>query len=274
MTALQIFDVEHGGCALLTCDNGARMLIDCGHHGGMPWYPGDHLRRLGINHLEMLVVTNYDQDHISGFPNLADQVSIGNIVRNTSVSPNVIRQLKSDEGIVSAAMDRFIGAITHAFGPPGAAPAFQFPGVEWNAHCNEYPMFDDENNLSLVLRLRVGKINFVFPGDIEARGWRYLLATDQALADAIRHTHVLVASHHGRENGICEEMFDVYGCQPEIVVISDDYRQYDTQNTTSYYRNKCSGIQGFRNGGERRVLTTRSDGALTFRWGPNGCHVS
>lgn len=274
MTALQIFDVEHGGCALLTCDNGMRMLIDCGHHAGMPWYPGDHLCRLGVSHLEMLVVTNYDQDHISGFPNLADQVNIGNIVRNTSVAPQAIRLLKSEEGVVSTAMDRFIGAISYEFGPPGAAPALTFPGVEWHAHRINYPVFDDENNLSLVLRLRVGEINFVFPGDMEASGWRHLLATDQALANSIRNTHVLVASHHGRENGICPEMFDVHGCRPEIVVISDDYRQYDTQDTTSYYRSKCTGIQGFRGQGERRVLTTRSDGALTFRWDAAGCRVS
>lgn len=30
---LKIFDVEHGACALLTCDNGSRLMIDCGHNG-------------------------------------------------------------------------------------------------------------------------------------------------------------------------------------------------------------------------------------------------
>ncbi|MFZ5538554.1 MAG: hypothetical protein ACOY5V_02290 [Pseudomonadota bacterium] len=62
MTTLQIFDVEHGGCALLTCRNGMRMMIDCGHNATLGWYPGNHLGRPGVQHLEMLVVTNYDQD--------------------------------------------------------------------------------------------------------------------------------------------------------------------------------------------------------------------
>ena len=120
---LQIFDVEHGGCALLTCDSGARLMIDCGHNATSGWYPGDHLRRLGVRHLEMLVVTNYDQDHISGFPNLIDSVSIGTIVRNTSVAPADIWSLKSEDGIVSPAMQRFIQSISTEFGPPGTAPA-------------------------------------------------------------------------------------------------------------------------------------------------------
>ena len=31
-------------------------------------------------------------------------------------------------------------------------------------------------------------------------------------------------------------MFDVYGGKPVLVVISDDYKQYESQETTNYYR--------------------------------------
>lgn len=30
---LKIFDVEHGACALLTCGNGTRLVIDGGYNG-------------------------------------------------------------------------------------------------------------------------------------------------------------------------------------------------------------------------------------------------
>ena len=62
MTTLEIFNVEHGQCALLTTDNGMRMMIDCGHSTVTHWYPGNYLSSLGISYLDMLVVTNYDQD--------------------------------------------------------------------------------------------------------------------------------------------------------------------------------------------------------------------
>lgn len=273
MTTLQVFDVEHGGCALLTCPNGMRMLIDCGHNNSLGWYPGDHLRALGVEYLDMLVVTNYDQDHVSGFANLTDFVAIGNIVRNTSVAPHVIRGFKSDDGNLSSAMDRFVNAISYEFGPPGAMPALQFPSVEWSVHRNMYPIFKDENNLSLVLRLKIGDVTFLFPGDMETAGWNHLLKTDHLLAGSVKHTSVLMASHHGRLNGVCPALFDVYGCRPELVVISDDYRQYDTQDTTTYYGANASGIKGFRGQSDRRVLTTRSDGTITFTWSPTGCYV-
>src|SRR5204863_9259693 len=72
---------------------------------------------------------------------------------------------------------------------------------------------------------------------------------------------------------ICPELFDVYGCNPNVIVISDDCHQYDTQKTTSYCGSKCKGISSFRSDGERRVLTTRSDGAITFSFANGNCYV-
>lgn len=272
---LEIFNVEHGGCALLTCDNGFRVMIDCGHNATTGWYPGDYLASRGIRHLDVLAVTNYDQDHISGYINLRTRVTIGSIWRNTSVTPQTIHQLKSDVGTVSREMDLFIKDIGGGiFGPPGAAgqPA-QIPGAEYNLHCNNYPVFDDENNLSMAVYLNINGVTFLFPGDLERAGWTTLLANDIPLRRAVVNLDVLVASHHGRENGIYPALFDAYRCNPKIVVISDDYMQYDTQQTTSYYALKCKGISTFRNQGPRKVLTTRRDGNLTFVWDGRQCTV-
>jgi beta-lactamase superfamily II metal-dependent hydrolase len=226
-----------------------------------------------VNYLDMLVVTNYDQDHISGFPNLNDQIVIGNLLRNTSVATDEIGMLKSEDGIVSYAMDEFLNAVDNNFGSPGQSAPLHFPLVEWSAFNNSYPIFDDENNLSLVLVLKINGIQFIFPGDMETAGWRYLLETNQNFANLVSDTHVLIASHHGRENGICTELFDEYGCSPEIIIISDDYRQYNTQYTTGYYGTKCNGITGFRNQELRKVLTTRRDGYIRFEFVNNGCIV-
>jgi glyoxylase-like metal-dependent hydrolase (beta-lactamase superfamily II) len=63
---LQIFDVEHGACALLTADNSARFMIDCGHNATSGWKPGGYLLGSKISTIEMLAITNYDEDHASG----------------------------------------------------------------------------------------------------------------------------------------------------------------------------------------------------------------
>ena len=70
-------------------------------------------------------------------------------------------------------------------------------------------------------------------------------------------------------------MFDTWGCRPKLVVISDDYKQHATQETTNYYGSKAQGISGFRfERGLRRVLTTRSDGELMFSFQNGHCLVS
>jgi hypothetical protein len=34
---LTIFNVEHGACALLDCDNGSQIMIDAGHNAATGW---------------------------------------------------------------------------------------------------------------------------------------------------------------------------------------------------------------------------------------------
>lgn len=57
---IQIFDVERGGCALLTAGTGARMLIDAGPNSTSGWRPSTYLKGLGITHLERLAITHCD----------------------------------------------------------------------------------------------------------------------------------------------------------------------------------------------------------------------
>lgn len=270
MTLLEVFNVEHGQCVLLTDNDGRRMMIDCGHSGVSGWYPGNHLKALRVKHLEMLAVTNYDQDHISGFPNLASQVTIGTIVSNTSITPQEIYGLKTEDGIASRAMTEFVNTLLD-YGAPGTGVLPQFYNVTWTGFRNFYPDFIDENNLSLVLVLNIHGIQFIFPGDMEREGWLHLLRTNAEFADIVSRTHVLMASHHGRKNGICPQLFDEYGCAPQVILISDDYRKFDTQFTSDYYRSKTSGIL-FR-GESRRVLTTRRDGYIRFEFYGHDCHV-
>lgn len=275
---LQIFDVEHGACALLTCNTGfgyKRLMIDCGHNATSGFTPGRHLAHLNATQLEQLVVTNYDEDHVSGFRSFEQHgIHVQWTMCNPSVTPNTIRHLKTEDGMGAGidALAKWLDTSTKAnitSQPP------TFPNVRHECFYNHYPTFDDENNLSLVLLLDVHGYKFLFPGDMERQGFQKLLATNLRFRQIVGDVHVLIAAHHGRDNGICEAMFDTYGCRPEIVVISDDYKQYDTQNTTNWYASRCIGIDGFRNRPQRRyVLSTRKDGEIRFAISPGRCHVS
>ena len=98
---IQIFDVEHGGCALVTADTGARTLIDAGHNSTTNWRPSTHLAGLGVSHLEHLIITNYDEDHASDLARLLRVVSVGVLTSNPSVSGDNLKRLKNIGGIGS-----------------------------------------------------------------------------------------------------------------------------------------------------------------------------
>ena len=74
--ALQVFDVDHGQCALLTMPTSwgttYRVLIDCGHavnFRGGPWHPGEHLQSMGVTYVDMLVYADTPEAAVAQFRN-------------------------------------------------------------------------------------------------------------------------------------------------------------------------------------------------------------
>ena len=83
-------------------------------------------------------------------------------------------------------------------------------------------------------------------------------------------TGVLVASHHGRESGFCQDVFDHF--TPSAVVISDKPIEHETQRTVPDYRRvvRDQGVRVRTTMKNRHVLTTRRDGWVQFRVSANG----
>jgi beta-lactamase superfamily II metal-dependent hydrolase len=256
---IRLFDVTHGFCAYVVADNGNVMLIDCGHNQDSGFRPSTYLPNRGCNGIERFFVTNYDGDHLSDLPNLRTALPINILRRNASITADQLRSLKLQGGPIRPGMQALLdmirtytGTVTH---PP------EYPNVDWKVFYNDYPTFKDVNNLSLVLFLHYGKISIVFPGDLERAGWLALLK-NRSFRDELSRVHYFVASHHGRESGYCQEVFDY--CSPEIAIISDGPVRYATQSTD--YGSHARGIRF--NSGLRRVLATRKDGMITISQRP------
>jgi beta-lactamase superfamily II metal-dependent hydrolase len=252
---IQIFDVEHGGCALVRTDNGKHILIDAGHNSTTQWRPSVHLPALGIHALERLIITNMDEDHASDLKNLQSKVFIGSLYKNPTVTADIIRYLKGQDGI-GAGIDTLASMMTTFTGSVPVYP--DLGGLSIEMFWNSYPEFDDENNLSLVCILRDGNWSICFPGDMELAGWRALLQRPD-FVKSMSTVHALVASHHGRANGCCQELY-ASGWRPQITIISDSGIEHATQETVAWYRARTTGIT--LNGELRRVLTTRKDGSI------------
>ena len=252
----RIFNVGHGFCALLIADNGNVILFDCGHDDRISFRPSRYLSRIGCTAIEKLIISNYDEDHLSDLPNLKNVLPIQTLHRNRSISPQSLHRLKLQGGPlgfgVKALLEMLNIYTADALIPP------DFAGVELSTFYNPYPTFQDTNNLSLVSFVRYSNLSIIIPGDMEQQGWRALL-NKRDFRDHLKRVNIFIASHHGRESGYLREIFEF--CQPDIVIISDESKRYQTQETN--YAVHARGLAR-DDGGMRYVLTTRKDGNISI----------
>ena len=263
---LDVFDVEHGACALITTQGSRHILIDCGHNGTTGWQPGSALLARGISEIERLIVTNYDEDHVSGFQNLMGSVIVRGLQRNGNVNANQIAYLKSDDGI-GAGVQGVADSFSYFSGPPLPVAIDDIQIASFSHPPGNPPFgFDDENNLSLVVFVTCGTHRIVFPGDTERAGWLAHLRNGAFVAQLAGVT-IFVESHHGRMNGFCKEALDL--C-PNIraFVVSDKKTGFQSQETNHLYRPYAAGFE--YDGQRRHILTTRRDGSMRFSIPPLG----
>ncbi|MEO1150706.1 MAG: MBL fold metallo-hydrolase [Pseudomonadota bacterium] len=257
MSQLTIHNVEHGNCITLEHDNGNVLMWDCG--ASESFSPTQYLLERGVNEIQHLFISNFDQDHLNDLPNLRANINIRSLYRNKSISADQLHSLKLQGGSLTNAMTSMI-AMIESYNSGPISPPPQFPNITWKIYCNSYgSAYPDTNNISLVTFLTCGRIKLIIPGDIESSGWDGLLA-QSGFADELREVDYFIASHHGRQNGYHEAIMNL--CSPLAVIMSDGQKVHATQEQVQTYANHCRGIQF--NGATRYVLTTRNDGSLTF----------
>ncbi len=253
---VHIFDVEHGGCAAVVAPSGRLMMIDAGHNATTGWRPSRWVPER-FSEIECQVVTNFDEDHVSDLPNLMQRVPIRTWVMNWQVTPLWVRVEKLLKGGMGSGVARAVEQLEALRNLPTMTS-------DWGAGCDvrwfHHPMTAsaDENYLSTVTFIHCGGIRIVFGGDLTWQGWTDFLGNPEFVR-YLRATNIFVASHHGREDGYCCEVFDY--CTPAVVIASDKSVEHETQVVN--YSQHGTGIRW--NGTDRRsFLTTRKDGKLTI----------
>jgi beta-lactamase superfamily II metal-dependent hydrolase len=255
----RVFNVGHGFCAILRADNGNVMLFDCGHDDERGFRPSRVLSAAGITTIGYFVIGNYDADHVSDLHNVRQVAHIEYFVHNPTVSADELQRIKRSIGQIPAGMEALIDLKRggEAVRPP-FSPEPVFPNATLTTFHAPYSVFgEDTNNLSLVSFLDMGGVRVVIPADLERAGWLYHLQ-NPSFRTMLAGVHVFVASHHGRESGYCEEVFNF--CRPAIFIISDREKCYDTQENS--YANHATGLT-WPDGQTRYVLTTRCDGYIS-----------
>jgi beta-lactamase superfamily II metal-dependent hydrolase len=259
-----VHNVGHGFCGEIRASNGNMVLIDCGSSD--TFRPSEQL----ADPVSLLIVSNYDQDHISDLRGVRSRLGVDFVLRNWSVRAADLRALKKEQcGFVSEEMESMLQMMGEYQPrvervPSGALvdpyqPAVVHPGVKIASYYNDYSAFPTStNNLSVVTFVEMMGLKFVFGGDMETAGWKALLGNPRFRLELYGVT-VYIASHHGRESGYCEDVFDC-ATNVKAVVISDCEEKFDTQDMNSTYERHASGM--YFGNQFLKVVSTRDDGSI------------
>lgn len=255
-TRIHIFDVEHGECSAIETPSGHLMLIGVGHNSSTNWRPSTWLQQRRQKP-SVIVLSNLDHDHLSDLPNFSSAHLRPEFIKsNHYIDPEWIRSMKiAQSGGIHPAVHTALEWMGTTYS--GGLTDVEY-GLEKNYFYHSPTKFQDTNNLSVVTFLRYSNCGVMFPGDIELAGWREFLR-DPFFVECLRKTNILIASHHGRSGGYCEDIFAY--CKPDTVIISDKSRIHGTQHHNLYDKH-CGGLDF--SGKTRKVITTRNDGKITI----------
>lgn len=267
-----VYNVKLGQCIGVLPHGSAdyAMMIDCGHDDAfhpisdfgkyLPKATGSAIKPS----LKTLVLTNYDHDHFSGLPNLHSTAKIESVLVPKNLSMQEIRSLKSQSTPALDTLQSIRETYTGSMGdysPPFTRVVFSLQQSDLKGA--GIPI--ETNHLSQMVFVKYGTTTFCIPGDLEVRSWGLMLAKPD-VQKWLKETSILVASHHGRENGYHEDIFKY--CKPSCVILSDKQIVHETQkDMTATYAGHVVGngityTPAAGNAVSRKTLTTRNDGHI------------
>ncbi len=275
-----IFNVRLGQCVAFIPEENKRdysMFIDCGHDDD--FHPIDHIFEYLPKHnghirmLGNLTLTNYDHDHFSGLPYLKDKVKINRVSFPKNLTVDDLIDIKDEVTPALQAVIDIKNVYTEdvkaeEYNPPYEKRPFYLTKDE----LKKAGISIETNHLSQIVFIRYGGNTICITGDLEKPSWELMLKKPE-VCDLLKQTNIFFASHHGRENGYCADVFKY--CNPECIIISDKEIVHGTQENMSqtYGKHVCGDGITFKSGSTinfRKVITTRSDGHILINLHPSG----
>ena len=205
---VSFIDVGKGDCILLQSGQSAA-LIDTGYDrtsGEVLSF----LRGKGIDHLEFLIITHYDRDHVGGVRAIGGAVAIDAVYlpayvgadKNYRSLMSAIEDLGLTARRVNEVLSLELGNALLSVYPSSVAFVPDAKGDEGN-----------DNDLSLVTSLTCNGDSFIFTGDLEEDGIGAYLDAGHGRFD------VLKVPCHGEKCPCTEEFLE--DVQPRIAIITD-----------------------------------------------------
>ena len=249
---LKIFqlDVGQGDATLIVTPDSKVTVIDAGpiyrRHGvsmdSGKEILGPFLRELKITHIDHLILTHHDLDHVGGALWLLENFSVGRIYDNGRKEATeiyrelmgMIQAMKIPYQILKRGDCIHLGGevVAHVLGP---------------AYENEF----DGNDQSIVMKIIYGRLEFLTTGDIEGRAERDLCLLYGRGLDS----DILKSPHHGSKTSSTTPFLS-YVC-PSTVSIS-------VGRNNSYGHPAPGVMDRYQKSDSCRIFRTDQDGSIFF----------
>lgn len=239
-------NIGQGDATLLEFDCGV-VLIDAGSQVSsnavstrklMNYLRGFFKRRDDLNDtINTILITHNHMDHTESLDEVSKEYTIKNIVSTKKNDSDVKDTISTESGIkhkyvtYKDAIDKKPNGLFYSeidpFDCDGDGPEIKIftglvdvpPGSTTTVNGKKfYPShFSNPNNQSLVIRVKYGKVSFLFTGDLQKKGIKYLLANYHDNLDLF-DVDVYQVGHHASHNATNEELLSAM--KPKIAVIS------------------------------------------------------
>jgi len=256
-----LWDVEHGLAIWIQTPNGHNHCIDAGHNNDENFSPFHHMYYgYGVKKVDYLIISHPDKDHIEGLPSLVKYLGRPSVFTQNKSLPQdmMFGDCNYDYQIEFKYMNETFNSPVE-FETSTLNPRVN-GGVNVKNFNNAFIDGMSCNDTSIVSFYTYRDYLFVCPGDIEPAGWRKLMSGNDYNINVLVNmatTIILVAPHHGRQSGYCQDMIDVL--KPTLVLISDKYGKEPT--APGFY---SAGL-GLNIGGNlTKSLSTKSRGRIQF----------
>ena len=225
---LHLLDVGQGQCVLIEADD-HYMLIDGGGRSSSSFVVS-YLKQQGIDHFDLVAVSHYDEDHMSGvigalfvFP--ADEVLLPSYAGEGELYQSLSTAAVSNGAVIlhplSGMEFPFGGATVEVVGPVRT-------DYEW------------ENDRSLAFRITYGDVSCLVCGDAEGTSeW------DMANSGQDISVDIYVVNHHGSRTSTTDSFLDEVSPSYALISCGKD-NSYGHPTAEVLQRLQGRGIQMFR----------------------------
>lgn len=229
--------------ALLLKERDTAILVDTGEEDdGI--YLLEELKKRGIDHLDALLITHFDKDHVGSAALMLENLSVDTVLvpdyeGDRPEYKAFIQRLEGHADVrrVTEPMEYTVGALRWVIYPAEEPGEIQSTEAEY------------DNDMSLVAKITYGTCSFLLTGDIEKTRIAQMLATDTDWqCDWIK------MPHHGRYQKALNRLLDA--AQPSSAVICCSEKNPAEQETLDMLKER--GISVWDT--SRQSVVTVSDG--------------